>query len=149
MNVCTPPMVLSPCIYVRQWCAENSMGLGRVRGLLDFNYKGRNQSWLSTSTDGWDSSTHSPINKESTGVPEWIRRLSVQLLISGQVLTSGSWVQALHWAPCWMWSLFKKKKPKKTKNLWKSEFSLGQVKWIWCGSRYATPKYGTLVLRIF
>lgn len=32
MIVCHPPVVLSPCIKVRQcWCAENNMGLGSHR----------------------------------------------------------------------------------------------------------------------
>ena len=44
----------------------------------------------------------------TSGVPGWLSRLSVQLLISAQVLISGFWVQALCWAPHWAWSLLKK-----------------------------------------
>ena len=36
----------------------------------------------------------------SFGVPGWLSLLSVGLLISAQVMISGSWDQALHWAPC-------------------------------------------------
>ena len=39
----------------------------------------------------------------------WLSWLSVWLLISAQVLTSRSWVQAPWWALYWVWSLLKKK----------------------------------------
>ena len=39
--------------------------------------------------------------------PEWLRRLSVRLLISAQVMVPGSWDGALHWDPHWAWSLLK------------------------------------------
>ena len=38
----------------------------------------------------------------------WVAHwLSFQLLISAQVMISGLWAQALHWAPCWAWRLLK------------------------------------------
>lgn len=39
-----------------------------------------------------------------------VQSVKYWLLISGQVLTWGSWVQASHWAPCWAWPTLKKKK---------------------------------------
>ena len=48
------------------------------------------------------------VNKNpNTGVLAGLSGLSVQLLILAQVLISGSSVQALCWAPCWAWNLFK------------------------------------------
>ena len=44
------------------------------------------------------------------GVLGWCSPLSNQLLILAHVLILGSWVQALIWAPCWTWSLVKRKK---------------------------------------
>ena len=38
-----------------------------------------------------------PLKKFSPGLPGWLRELSIWLLISAQVLNSGSWVLA----PCW------------------------------------------------
>ena len=50
-----------------------------------------------------------------SGVPGWLSRLSIQLLISGQVLISRSWDQPLHWAPCWAWCLLTKREKGKNK----------------------------------
>ena len=47
--------------------------------------------------------------------PGRLSRLSVRLLISAQVLISGSWVQSLHWAPQWAWSYLKQNKTKQNK----------------------------------
>jgi len=52
------------------------------------------------------------------GVPAWLSQLSVQLLISGQILISRSLVQAPHWAPRWarnLLKIFKKKEKKERK----------------------------------
>ena len=43
------------------------------------------------------------------GLPGWLSQLSIQLLISAQVLISGLWIQAPHWAPHLAWSLLKNK----------------------------------------
>ena len=51
----------------------------------------------------------SPKNSFLSGVPGWLSQLSVWLLISAQFLTSGLWVQALHGAARWAWSLLKNK----------------------------------------
>ena len=40
-------------------------------------------------------------------MPGWLSRLSIWLLISAQVLISGSSIQASCWAPCWVWSRLK------------------------------------------
>ena len=45
--------------------------------------------------------------KETFGVPGWHSWLSVQLLVSAQVMVSGSGDQALHWALHSSWSLLK------------------------------------------
>ena len=41
-------------------------------------------------------------------VPGWLSWLSVQLLVSVQVMISGLRDQALHWVPCSTWSLFER-----------------------------------------
>ena len=46
------------------------------------------------------------------GVPGGLSQVNIWLLISAHVLISESWVQAPHWVPCWMWSLFKKQTKK-------------------------------------
>ena len=38
--------------------------------------------------------------KKKKRMPGWLSRLGCQLLISAQVMISGSWDQAQHWAPC-------------------------------------------------
>lgn len=54
------------------------------------------------------------------GAPGWLSQLSIQLLISAEVLISESWVQALRWAPGWVGSLLKKKeKEKKKHSFWR------------------------------
>ena len=40
-----------------------------------------------------------------TGAPGWLHRLAVRLLISAQVMVSGSWDWAPSWALCWTLSL--------------------------------------------
>ena len=47
------------------------------------------------------------------GAPRWLSWLSIRLFISAQVLMSGSWVWALHWALSWPWSLLQKKKKRR------------------------------------
>lgn len=46
-------------------------------------------------------------NYNKMRVPGWLRRFSVWFLMSAQVLISGLWIQAPHWAPHWAWSLLK------------------------------------------
>ena len=41
------------------------------------------------------------------GVPGGLHRLRVWLLVSVQVMISGSWDRTLYLAPCWVWSLLK------------------------------------------
>ena len=40
-------------------------------------------------------------------VPGWLSQLSIQLLISAQVMTTKLWDEAPCWALHWVWSLFK------------------------------------------
>ena len=46
----------------------------------------------------------SHISKMQTGVPGWLSRLSVQLLISAQVTIPGLGDRAIHGVPLWVWS---------------------------------------------
>ena len=41
----------------------------------------------------------------SQRTPGWLSRLSIQLLISAQVMIPGSWDEAQRWAPGWVWGL--------------------------------------------
>jgi len=50
------------------------------------------------------------MKKNEIGAPGWFSWIDIHLLISAQVLISGSCVEAPHWAPHWAWSLLKKKK---------------------------------------
>ena len=43
--------------------------------------------------------------KKTVGTPGWHSQLSIKLLISAQVMISGSWDQDLCWTLCWVWSL--------------------------------------------
>lgn len=47
--------------------------------------------------------------EQKTWKPERLCQLRIWLLSSARVLLSGSWVQALRWAPHWTWSLLKQK----------------------------------------
>ena len=38
--------------------------------------------------------------KKKDGMPGWLSHLTVQLLVSAQVMSSGNQGQAPHWAPC-------------------------------------------------
>ena len=47
------------------------------------------------------------VSKFYIGAPGWLSCLSGQLLISAQVMISGSWDQAPYGGPHWMWSVLK------------------------------------------
>ena len=46
-------------------------------------------------------------DKQTAGAPGWCSKLSIWLLISAQLMISGSWDWALHWALSWAQSLLK------------------------------------------
>ena len=55
----------------------------------------------------WEfTSTKSYLKIYTSGVA-WVAQLSVQLLISAQVMISQSWAWLPHQAPCWVWNLLK------------------------------------------
>ena len=70
-------------------------------------------------------------NYSKTGVPCWLSRLSVWLLISAQILIWVLWVQALRWGPHWAWSLLKKIKQfaPKLSNLKQWTFIFSHIFW--------------------